>query len=600
MHTTGWTLTDWRTAYSTHKENPKELLTSLVAALDKNDPAWTHIVSQAELSDQLAYLEGKSSAELPLYGIPFAVKDNIDVAGLPTSAACPSYAYEARHSAATVARLTEAGAIVIGKTNLDQFATGLVGTRSPYGAVPNSVNPDYISGGSSSGSAVVVARGIVPFSLGTDTAGSGRVPAGFNNIVGLKPTKGRFSTRGVVPACRSIDCVSVFALGMSDAAVIAQQLEAFDPQDAYSRAPVVNVQTHSFGRTPTLAIPATIDWCGDDTQRDAWLTALEQLKASGANIVTMDFAPMQALAQLLYGGAWVAERGAAVGDFIAKQSSDINPVVGGIIAQSSNFSAIDVFNAEYRRAELAQQIQGLMKEVDALVVPTTVRFPTQAEVAADPVGVNSQLGLFTNFVNLADCAALSVPANKRRDGLPFGITFIAPAWSDNALAELGATWQQHQPWSKGALAQPLAVEPVLPAGIDDQMVRIAVVGAHLRGMPLNHQLTSRDARFICETHTADEYRLYALSNTQPPKPGLARDGSGRAITVELWDMPVHLFGSFVAEIPAPLGIGSVSLADGSNVKGFICEPAGLAGATDITGYGGWRHYLNSKKSVANL
>ncbi|WP_041523707.1 allophanate hydrolase [Gilvimarinus agarilyticus] len=599
MQTTGWTLTDWRTAYSEDNVSPKELLTSLVAGLDASDPAWTHIVSPAELTRQLDTLEGKSVVDLPLYGVPFAVKDNIDVAGLPTSAACPSYAYEARISATTVARLTEAGAIVIGKTNLDQFATGLVGTRSPYGAVPNSVNPDYVSGGSSSGSAVVVARGIVPFSLGTDTAGSGRVPAGFNNIVGLKPTKGRFSTRGVVPACRSIDCVSVFALGVSDATAIAQQLEAFDPKDAYSRRPSVSVQTHVFGNAPTLAIPSHIDWCGDDAQREAWLTALEDLSASGAKIITMDFAPMQALAQLLYGGAWVAERGAAVGDFIAKQSPDINPVVGGIISQANKFSAIDVFNAEYRRAELAQEIQGLMNEVDALVVPTTVRFPTQAEVADDPVGVNSQLGLFTNFVNLADCAALSVPANKRRDNLPFGITFIAPAWSDNALAELGATWQQHQPWSKGALSQALTVQPAQPTGIDEQMIRIAVVGAHLRGMPLNHQLISRDARFICETQTAGEYRLYALNNTQPPKPGLARESSGSKIVVELWDMPLHLFGSFVAEIPAPLGIGSVSLADGSSVKGFICEPQGIANATDITEYGGWRNYLNSTKTAAN-
>jgi allophanate hydrolase len=599
MRTSGWTLTDWLDTYTRQEATPAELLTPLVDALDASDPAWTYRINRAELNQQLAFLNDKSPADLPLYGIPFAVKDNIDVAGLPTSAACPAYRYDARNSATAVARLTQAGAIVIGKTNLDQFATGLVGTRSPYGAVPNSVNPDYISGGSSSGSAVVVARGLVPFSLGTDTAGSGRVPAGFNNIVGLKPTKGRFSTRGVVPACRSLDCVSIFALGVDDAATVARHLEAFDSADAYSRKPQLSVQTHLFGSAPNIAIPESIDWCGDDAQREAWLIAVQQLKEAGANITTLDFTPMQNLAQLLYGGAWVAERGAAVGDFIAQKPAEVNDVVGGIISQSANFTAIDVFNAEYRRAELAQEIQSLMREVDALMVPTTVRFPTQADVAADPVGVNTQLGIFTNFVNLADCTALSVPAPKRSDALPFGITFIAPAWSDNALIALGAYWQQQQPWTKGASEQTLPLTPAKPAGIDDQLIRVAVVGAHLTGMPLNHQLTSRSARFVCETNTADRYRLYALSNTQPPKPGLVRDDTGGAITVELWDMPLTLFGSFVAEIPAPLGIGNVTLADGSTVKGFICEPAGLKGALDITEYGGWRNFLNNKNKVAN-
>lgn len=592
-HTTaGWTIDQWLAAYRDQGLAPRAALQSLRAQLNSDDAAWIYIVSAAELDrqiDALAHLG--DSASLPLFGVPFAVKDNIDVAGIPTTAACPAFTYIPDTDATSVARLKQAGAIVLGKTNLDQFATGLVGTRSPYGAVPNAFNADYVSGGSSSGSATTVARGLVPFSLGTDTAGSGRVPAGFNNIVGLKPTKGRFSTSGVVPACRSLDCVSVFALTVDDAETVASVMEGFDPTDGYSRlAPAAATY---FSATPRFAIPASPNWFGDTQAEAAWLETLKLMSAAGVELVTVDFAPMFALAQLLYGGPWVAERHAAIADFMQAHAADMNNVVRGIIENAVNFSATDTYRAEYRRADLAREIQLLMGDVDALLVPTSPRHPTIAEVAADPIGVNSQLGTYTNFVNLADCSALALPAVMRADGLPFGITLIAPAWQDAALAAFGKKWHSSVNLSLGATAKTtptFAQKNTAPQGY----VRLAVVGAHLTGMPLNVQLQERNAIFVESSFTASNYRLYALPNTTPPKPGLIRsDAEGAQIIVELWDVPLQHFGSFVALIPAPLGIGTLSLHDGREVKGFICEGAAVNGATDITHMGGWRAYIKS-------
>lgn len=590
----GWTLAEWRQSYRNGSIEPRDALQGLRAALQDSDPAWIHIVSSAELDAQLDQLAALPHApDLPLYGIPFVVKDNIDVAGLPTSAACPAFAHTPSADATSVARLRAAGAVVLAKTNLDQFATGLVGTRSPFGAVPNSFNPAYISGGSSSGSAVAVARGLVPFSLGTDTAGSGRVPAGFNNIVGLKPTRGRFSAHGVLPACRTLDCVSVFALTVEDAEEVAAVLEGFDAYDSYSRHPGQSAVL--LGEQPRLGIPAQPQWFGDTQAEAAWASALNQLQALGAELVELDFSPMQELAQLLYGGPWVAERYAAIAPFIAQHGEQIHPVVRSIISQAEHFSAVDCFDAEYRRADLAREIQTLMQSVDALVVPTAPRLPTLAEVEQEPVLVNSQLGTWTNFVNLADCAALALPAGIRADGLPFGITLLGAAWQDAALAEFGKRWQRHTPWTLGA------TDRLAPAATGAQVhtapngyIRLAVVGAHLRGMPLNSQLTERHARFVEATFTAADYRLYALPNTTPPKPGLVRSSSGEPIAVELWDVPVQLFGSFVGLIPAPLGIGTLTLQDGREVKGFICEGAAIEGATDITHLGGWRAYIATR------
>lgn len=586
---TGWTLSEWQYAYGKAQLDPKTTLGELRDTLSADDPVWIHIVSQAELDAQIATLT--SPSEQPLFGIPFVVKDNIDVAGLPTTAACPSYSYTAKQDATTVARLKAAGAIVLAKTNLDQFATGLVGTRSPYGIVPNSFNPDYVSGGSSSGSAVAVARGLVPFSLGTDTAGSGRVPAGFNNIVGLKPTKGRFSIQGVVPACKSLDCVSVFALTVDDADTVASVLEGFDPADGYSRQPPHPARYWS--SQPRFGVPDRHDWFGDSEAQRAWEASLKTLQADGVELVPMDFTPMQTLAQLLYGGPWVAERHAAIAEFMAEHAEEMNPVVRGIIEQAQNFSATDAYRAEYARADLARAIQTAMAEVDALLVPTAPRLPTIEQVEADPVGVNSQLGTWTNFVNLADCSALALPAGIRADGLPFGVTLIAPAWQDRALTDFGRHWEAIAPWKRGATDLQLPA-PNAPSKAPQDHVRLAVVGAHLSGMPLNHQLTERHARLVERTHTAPTYRLYALPDTTPPKPGLIRADEGASIIVELWDIPVDQFGSFVALVPAPLGIGTLTLDDGREVKGFICEGAAVKGARDITELGGWRAFIESR------
>ncbi len=596
MQTTGWTITEWLDAYRNQGLVARTALQALRAELAAEDTAWIYRASAADIDAQLEALEALSDAtSLPLYGVPFAVKDNIDVAGMPTTAACPAFTYIAQSDAICVARLKKAGAIVLGKTNLDQFATGLVGTRSPYGAVPNSFKADYVSGGSSSGSATTVARGLVPFSLGTDTAGSGRVPAGFNNIVGLKPTKGRFSTRGVVPACRSLDCVSIFSLTVNDAELVASLMQAFDEADGYSRA--APAAARFFPARPCFAIPNDPQWFGDEQAKAAWEASLQKMRALDVELVPMDFSPMFALAQLLYGGAWVAERHAAIGEFMQNHSSEMNEVVRSIVEKATNFSATDAFKAEYQRAELARQIQLLMSSVDALLVPTAPRHPSITQVNADPIAVNSQLGTYTNFVNLADCSALALPAAMRSDGLPFGITLIAPAWQDAALATFGKKWHAATELPMGAVKkiQPQFIpEKNSPAGY----VRLAVVGAHLTGMPLNVQLQERNALFVESTFTAKHYRLFALPNTTPPKPGLIRctpdtAAQGAEIIVELWDLPLEHFGSFVALIPAPLGIGTLTLNDGREVKGFICEGAAVQGATEITHLGGWRAYIKS-------
>ena len=588
--TLGWTIPEWLEAYRSQGITVRDALHSLRLQLDSNDPAWIYILSADELDAQINAL---TSTDLPLYGIPFAVKDNIDVAGIPTTAACPAFTYIPSVDATTVALLKKAGAIVVGKTNLDQFATGLVGTRSPYGAVPNSFKPDYVSGGSSSGSGVTVARGLVPFSLGTDTAGSGRVPAGFNNIVGLKPTKGRFSTTGVVPACRSLDCVSIFSLTVGDAETVAKILTAFDAADGFSRA--LPYASDYFSSKPRFGVPLNPDWFGDTEAELAWEKSISIAEALGAEIIPLDFTPMFTLAQLLYGGPWVAERHAAIATFMQDHADEMNSVVCTIIEKAENFSATDAFVSEYRRADLAREIQSLMSGVDALLVPTSPRHPSIAEVEAEPILVNSQLGTYTNFVNLADCSALALPAAMRNDGLPFGITFIAPAWQDAALVKFGKIWQINADLNLG-ITNRKACSTIEKNIAPEGYVRLAVVGAHLTGMPLNIQLQERKAVFVESTLTSSSYRLFALPNTTPPKPGLIRGKAGETgaeIIVELWDVPLEKFGSFVALIPAPLGIGTLTLEDGREVKGFICEGAAVEGATDITHLGGWRAYIKS-------
>lgn len=593
---TGLTLSGWQQQIQQQHGDVLSLLTAHLTALSTDDSAWITLATPEQIADQLAALAPRyqqNPSALPLYGIPFAVKDNIDAAGFPTTAACPAFRYIAEQDATTVAQLKAAGAIVIGKTNLDQFATGLVGTRSPWGAVSNTFNPDYVSGGSSSGSASVVARGLVPFSLGTDTAGSGRVPAGFNNIVGLKPTKGWFSASGVVPACRLNDTVSVFALTVSDAWTIAETAAGYDARDAYSRHAPATAPA-ALSESPVFAVPDTLQFFGDAQAEEAWERALEQLRSCGVTLKTIDFTPFAELAAQLYHGPWVAERTAAVGEII-ERPEEMDPTVYQIIAGGSRYSAVEAYNAEYLRAELARKIQKTLAEVDALVVPTSPTIRTKEEMQQEPIRYNSEFGTYTNFTNLADLSALALPAPFRADGLPAGITLLAPAWHDRALASFGIRWQQLSGLSLGATGTRLSADQTaLPLSKDH--VRIAVVGAHLRGMPLNHQLINRKAIFVEASETAPRYRLYALANTQPAKPGLARASSGESIQVELWDIPLARFGEFVAEIPAPLGIGSLELADGRWVKGFICEGAALGDAQDITAYKGWRNWLASKET----
>ena len=596
-NTVGWTLCDWQQAYR-QGASLSALLLPLLNRLTLDDAAWISLITPAQLQAQIDALlaSGASPASLPLFGVPLAVKDNIDVAGLPTTAACPAFSYQPQADAHCVARLRAAGAIIIGKTNLDQFATGLVGTRSPYGAVANSFSSLHVGGGSSSGSANVVARGLVPLALGTDTAGSGRVPAGFNNIVGLKPSRGWLSASGVVPACRSLDCVSVFALTVADALLAARLAGGEDERDPFSRRP----HWPTAAAPKKLAIPASLPWFGDIEQAEAWQLALAQAQALGLELVATDFTPLWQLAALLYEGPWLAERDVAVGDFLRANADAVNPVVRDIVSHAGRFSASDSFRGHYRRAELLRQLDALWQQVDGLLVPTSPRLPRLADVAAAPLVVNSQLGTWTNFVNLADCCALALPAPWRCDGLPAGITLIAPAWRDHSLALLGQQWQQALALPLGTTARPLPASAALPLMIDEPaQVQVAVVGAHLSGMPLNHQLTSRGGRLLAATTTAPCYRLFALPDTQPPKPGLAHVAAdGHAIAIELWSLPLAQFGSFVAEVPPPLAIGSLELADGQWVKGFVCEPRGLVGAQDITHFGGWRAFMAA--SAASL
>ena len=593
----GWTLQQWQAAYRCGDLTPVQAMKELAPRLHDSERAlWIHLQDESSLIEQANALTDSS---LPLYGIPFAVKDNIDVAGLPTTAACPDFTYIPKQDATAVQLLRAAGAIVVGKTNLDQFATGLVGTRSPYGEVPNPFNPDYLSGGSSSGSATAVSLGLVPFSLGTDTAGSGRVPAAFTNTVGLKPTRGAISTKGVVPACRTLDCVSIFALNVDDAQQIYRVIGQFDPDDAYSR-PAPALQTTGLPARPTLGIPKDLPWFGDTRAKQLWEQQLEQVKQI-ADLVTVDTMVLQDAAALLYQGPWVAERFTVTESLLQEKPDALLPVIRDILEPAAALTAADGFRAQYQLAELKRQSDALMKTVDALLLPTTPGIYTRAAVQADPITLNSQLGTWTNFVNLLDLCALALPGGFREDSLPGGFTLIGPAWQDHALADFGQRWQQAQPWQAGATGQLLPEpQPRASNADDDDLITVAVVGAHLTGMPLNTQLTERGGVLLEATHTAPCYRLYALANTVPPKPGLIRNekSGGDSIPIELWQMPVKHFGSFVGLIPAPLGIGSLETADGRWVKGFICEPWAIDDATDITALGGWRNYIAQLKKNA--
>ncbi|MBA4330279.1 MAG: allophanate hydrolase [Polaromonas sp.] len=535
----------------------------------------------------------------PLAGLRFAVKDNIDTAAWPTTAACPAFAYTPAAHARVVQQLLNAGAALAGKTNLDQFACGLNGTRSPFGAVPNAVNPLYVSGGSSSGSAYVVATGQVDFALGTDTAGSGRVPAGLNNIVGLKPSRGLISARGVVPAAQSVDCVSIFARTVATAVRVLESAIGHDPLDAYSRKRVLARQ--AFPAAFRFGVPSVLEFYGDTAAEAAFGEAVDRLRSLGGTAVPIDFAPLAEVASLLYESALVAERYTAIRSFFDTHEGEVIEPVRSIIAAGRNYSAADLYEVQTRVRLLGQQADAMWGHIDLLLVPTAPTHYTISQMQQDPVALNRNLGAYTNFVNLLDYAALSVPSAIRSDGLPFGITLIAPGGSDWQLADLGQRYHHATGLTQGATGEALpAMAPV--AGLTTQKtVRVAVVGAHLSGMPLNGQLTERGATLVGNAETAAHYRLYALPGTTPPKPGLLRVAAnqGARIALEIWDMPLAEYGSFVALIPAPLGIGTLELGDGSSVQGFVCEAQALQdGALDISHFGGWRAYMQSQKPLA--
>ena len=532
-----------------------------------------------------------------LAGLTFAVKDTMNVAGMATTAGCPAFAFSPDEHAVVVHKLLAAGATLVGKTNLDQFACGLNGTRSPYGAVPNAFNADYVSGGSSSGSAYVVATGQVDFALGTDTAGSGRVPAGLNNIVGIKPSKGLISTRGVLPAAQSVDCVSIFARTTALAARVLAVLADYDPQDPYSRQLELNAQP--WGATFRFGVPSTLKFFGDAVSVAAFDKSIEQLKALGGVPVVIDYAPLAAAADLLYNSALVAERYAAIRPFFDAHEIEVMEPVRSIIAKGRSYSAADLYAAQTLLRGYGQQAAAMWHDIDVLLVPTAPTHYTIAQMQADPVVLNRNLGEYTNFVNLLDYAAIAVPSSIRADGLPFGVTLIGPCGSDWQLAELGQRLHQSTGLKEGFTALNLPPPQLIraqPAIKKEATMALAVVGAHLSGMPLNGQLAERDAQLVQATTTAAHYRLYALPNTTPPKPGLKRVASGgAAIAVEVWDVPAAQVGSFLALTPAPLGLGKVELADGRWVTGFICEGFAFDAAQDITPFGGWRAYMQSLK-----
>lgn len=581
-----------RAAYLDGSLNPAQVIAGTRAAMPDGDPdhVWIHRLSEAELRPYLERLDGADPAALPLYGIPFAIKDNIDLAGVPTTAACAEYAYVPEASAFVVQRLIDAGAIPMGKTNLDQFATGLVGARTPYGATRNPFDPDYISGGSSGGSAVAVARGQVSFSLGTDTAGSGRVPAAFNNLVGIKPTRGLLSATGVVPACRTLDTVSIFALDMADAQAVLGVCAAFDPGDAYARPAETGPAPRSAFR---FGVPRRLEFFGDADGERLFQASVARLEALGGEAVPMDFEPFLAAARLLYEGPWVAERYAAIQPFIEARPEALFPVTRRIIEPGIRASAVAAFQARYRLAELKRECDGLMAGLDFVLTPTAGTLYTRAQVAAEPVRLNSNLGHYTNFMNLLDYAAVAVPAGFGANGLPYGVTLFAPAFADAALAHYGDRLQRDLGLPLGATGHALPDAPlVAETPPTEPMTRLVVCGAHLSGLALNHQLTERGARLVTATESAPAYRLYALPGGPPERPGMVRvaDG-GAAIAVEVWELPTRELGGFLAGIPAPLGLGKVELADGSRETGFICEGHAVAGAEDITALGGWRAYL---------
>ncbi|WP_241721514.1 allophanate hydrolase [Raoultella sp. HC6] len=594
QHSFDLRLSTLATGYRDGRLTPRALMAELrqrASALNPEYQLFIHILTAEEQEPWLAALDGVAPETLPLYGVPFAIKDNIDLAGIVTTAGCPAFAYTAERDATIVAQLIALGAVPVGKTNLDQFATGLNGTRSPYGRCRNAVHPAYPSGGSSAGSALAVALGVASFALGTDTAGSGRVPASLNNLVGLKASKGLISTAGVVPACRTLDCTTFFTATAAESSRLLALTAAVDPRDAYSRRNPQWNGAQAFGAPAPgfrFGVPQTLNFLGCAQSEALFLQAKARLLALGGVAVNIDMAPFLAAASLLYDGPWVAERYAVAGPLIERQPEAVLPVIRDVLAKAPQADAVAAFKAMYQLQAYKAQGDALLEGVDCVLTPTYPRPVTLAELEAEPVKRNADLGYYTNFMNLLDYAAVSVPTGFLANGLPSGVTLFGRAFTDQYLLGLADAFQRAQPLPLAGGAQIAPAPPASVASHDRQA--LVVCGAHLDGLALNGQLRERGGRLLAATESAACYRLYALADGR--RPGMVRDESGgAAIAVEVWELPSAELGSLLAAIPAPLGLGKVELADGRWLSGFICEAYGLQGATDITAYGGWRAWL---------
>ncbi|MDG9882298.1 allophanate hydrolase [Pseudomonas sp. GD04058] len=575
-----------RKAYGAGEQSPRDLILALrerAAQLNPRFNMFIHLLSTEQLEPYLAALEGASLESLPLYGVPFAIKDNIDLAGIPTTAACPAFAYVPERSATVVEQLIKLGAVPLGKTNLDQFATGLNGTRSPYGACINSVLEDYPSGGSSAGSPLTVALGLTSFALGTDTAGSGRVPAALNNLVGLKASKGLISTAGVVPACRTLDCVTTFTATAPEASQLLQLLAVQDPRDEYSRANAGWNLGSAFGRVGRFrfGVPRQqdLEFFGCQEGPALFAAAVERLQALGGEAVTLDLSPFLEAARLLYEGPWVAERYSVVGELARHQPEAVLPVIHAVLAKAPQVSGVDTFRAQYRLQQLKAECDRLLAGLECVLTPTIGRPVTLAELAEEPVLRNAELGYYTNFMNLLDYAAVALPSGFMGNGLPWGVTLFGRAFTDQYLLSLASAYQSLEVPAREAR---------------NDRVSVVVCGAHLEGLALNWQLQQRGATLVEATRSSPNYRLYALAGGPVQRPGMVRVArDGVAIALEVWQIPSAALGAFLAEIPAPLGLGKVELEDGRWETGFVCDAYGLEGAQDISEWGGWRAWLNS-------
>jgi len=588
-----------RSRYQCGALTPEQMIRDVFDSIGKDEHhCWITRLDEKQLAKYTDALREKGPAALPLYGIPFAIKDNIDLAGVPTTAACPEYTYVPEHSAYVVQRLLDAGAIPIGKTNMDQFATGLVGTRTPHGATTNPFNNEYIAGGSSSGSAVAVSHGLVSFALGTDTAGSGRVPAAFNNIIGMKPTRGLLSTEGVVPACRTLDCVSIFALGMDDLQTIYSITRDFNKNDPWAVISKNEKKTANRQFKFGIPRPSDLNFFGNEDYERLYREAIIKCEQMGGERIEIDYQPFAVAAKLLYEGPWLAERYSVIKDLIKSKSHAIHPIIKSVIEPAADIGAADAFEKIYELRKIKHLTDRIINELDFLLLPTTGTIYRLDEVIQNPMQLNSNLGYYTNFMNLLDYSGIALPAGFSADGLPFGITMVADSFHDQLLMDYGKKYMLDYEYNIGATNfRTVSKEgELIHNPVDENFIKVVVCGAHMSGMALNSQLTERDAQLVSKTRTANKYRLFALDGAPPLRPGLMfDDNQGSYIEVEVWALPKQHLADFVALVPPPLGFGRVELENGNNEFGFICEPRGFLNAKEITHLGSWRAYCNQKK-----